>query len=721
MRRLYVWAIRAARAGRGRWLGLLLLILLTLPLAFPDWSPFKRLRLAWFDLYQITLPRERHSGPVTVVAVDESSLRQIGQWPWPRTILAELIERIANRGALAIGLDILMPEQDQTSPEALASRMDPDYQAVIDALASMPAQDALLGYTIKRFPVVLGAAGFDSAAPSTSAGMRTWPVNVRGGEITARMRQYPYALASLARFQAAASGQGLLSADLERGVLRRVPLVSMVGNAMVPSLSIELLRVAMGADAVGIEVDRGAIAALTLGDLRIPTQPGGELWLHFTRFMPERYIPAVSVLQDRVDAEYIKDKIVIVALTGLGLVDYKTTALGEYVPGVDAHAQLIESFFDSRFLRRPVWAPWAEVGALISLGTVLLVFVPGMRRHYAVFTLIGMLAGLAAAGFLAFSWGGQLFDAASLITALCILFAGLIASALVQADRERRTSQRSLRLAREANARVAGELEAARRIQLGVLPRSESSFPGEQRFDLAAEIEPARAVGGDLYDFFMLDRDRLFVLVADVSGKGIPASLFMSVTKALTKSIALRTESDASRVLTQANIEISRDNPESLFVTAFAAVLDVRTGHMRYWTAGHDTPFLFGAGGVRQIDRSESGPPLCVVEDYDYHTQELTLAPGEGLVLFTDGISEAEDKSGRLYGKERMALCIAELPRQAPAAEMLRAIRGDVKTFAAGAAPSDDLTLLVLRWFGPPIEGSARVTGGPPALQGAVA
>jgi len=688
---------------------MLLLVFLALPLAFPDQSPLKRLRLAWFDLYQITLPRERQSGPVTIIAVDEQSLRQIGQWPWPRTILAELIERLANRGALAIGLDILMPERDQTSPEALASRMDPDYDAVIDALASMPAHDALLGYTIKRFPVVLGAAGFDASAPSTSAGLRTWPVVVSGGEITQRVRHYPYALASLARFQASASGQGMLSADLERGVLRRVPLVSLIGNTMVPALSIELLRVAMGAGSTGVEVDHGAITAVSVGDLRIPTQPGGEIWVHFTRFMPERYIPAVSVLQDRADNEYIKDKIVIVALTGLGLIDYKTTALGEYVPGVDAHAQLIESFFDQRFLQRPVWAPWAEVAILIVLGALLIRFVPSMRRYIAVFTLLGMLAGLILAGFIAFAWGGRLFDAASLIASLCVLFAGLIASALVQADRERRTSQRSLRLAREATARVAGELEAARRIQLGVLPRSETSFPGEQRFDLAAEIEPARAVGGDLYDFFMLDRDRLFLLVADVSGKGIPASLFMSVTKALTKSIALRTGHDASRVLTQANVEISRDNPESLFVTAFAAVLDVRSGHMRYWTAGHDTPFLLSRSAAHQIDRSASGPPLCVVEDFDYHAQELQLSPGDGLVLFTDGISEAEDSQGNLYGKERIARCLAGLSPQAPAAEALRAIRTDVKAFVAGAAASDDLTLLVLRWFGPAIEAEANV------------
>lgn len=207
-------------------------------------------------------------------------------------------------------------------------------------------------------------------------------------------------------------------------------------------------------------------------------------------------------------------------------------------------------------------------------------------------------------------------------------------------------------------------------------------------------------MGGDLYDFFMLDRDRLFVIVADVSGKGIPASLFMSVTKALTKSIALRQGASVSGLLTQANVEISRDNPESLFVTAFAAVLDVRSGLLRYWTAGHDTPYRVVKGNATQIDGAAAGPPLCVIEDHDYREDQLTLTPGDALVIFTDGITEAEGRSGEQYGKLRFARCLADLEADTSARAMLAAVRADVARFVAGASPSDDLTLVVLRWFG---------------------
>jgi serine phosphatase RsbU (regulator of sigma subunit) len=705
MRRLIALLLRATRTWRGRWIALVLLVIAALPIAFPDASPLASLRLAWFDRYQSVAPRERKSGPVTIVAVDEEALSKLGQWPWPRTYLASLIERIGEMGALAIGLDIIMPEADQTSPEALASRIDADYEAVIDALAAMPTHDALLGYTLRQHPVVLGAAGLDTIAPSTSLGLRSWPVKFDGTEPPRQIRHYRYALASLPRFQAAASGQALLSADLERGVLRRVPLVSVIGNTPIPALSLELLRVAIREPHINAELDGQRVARLNVGDLSVPTQPNGEIWLHFSRYLQERYVSALHVLEGKADPELIRNKIVIIALTGLGLVDYKTTPLGEYIPGVDAHAQMIEAFMDGRFLQRPQWLPAAEIAALALLGGLLIGLVPGMRRHLAVAVFTCMLLAVSGAGYGFFRWPGLLVDAATLMIGLTLVFASLIATALVEADRAQRTSARSLRLAREASARVAGELEAARRIQLGVLPDAAQSFPGERRIDLAAEIEPARAVGGDLYDFFMLDRDRLFVIVADVSGKGIPASLFMSVTKALTKSIALRQDADVSRLLTQANIEISRDNPESLFVTAFAAVLDVRSGLLRYWTAGHDTPFRVAKANAVQIDGSAAGPPLCVIEDFDYQEQCLTLAPGDVLVIFTDGITEAEARTSVQYGKARFAQCLAALAADTPASAVLQAVRRDVASFTAGAPASDDLTLVVLRWFG---DASAR-------------
>jgi serine phosphatase RsbU (regulator of sigma subunit)/CHASE2 domain-containing sensor protein len=712
MARLGASAIRAARAGRGRWVALLVLVALSLPIGFADYSPFTRLRLAWLDFYQFALPRERRSQDVVIVEIDEPSLRSLGQWPWPRTRLADLIDRIGAAGARAIGLDIVMPEPDQTSPEALIRRLDPVHADVMAALAAIAPNDALLAATMARHPVVLGIAGTDSAALENTVLLTKAQVVLDGGPLEQPLREYRSTLASLPRFQRAASGQGVINADLERGVLRRVPLVSTDGVALLPAFALELERVASGAPAVVVEVRAGAVAAVSVGDLRVPTQPTGEMWLHFSRPAPQRYVSALDIFAGDAASNRVlsrlQGKIVIIGITGLALVDRRVTPRAEIVPGTEVLAQMVESFHERRFLQRPHWMPAAEAVTLLLLGGLLVWVTPAMRRQGALFLLGASLLLVTALGFALFVWTGLLFDAASLAVALFVVFSSLVAAALAQADHDRRISQRSLRAAREAAARVAGELEAARRIQLGTLPRSEASFPHERRFELAAAVEPALTVGGDLYDFFMLDRDRLFFHIADVSGKGIPASLFMSITKALTKSVALRAGQDAAQLITQANVELSRDNPESMFVTAFAAILEANSGELTYWTAGHDTPFVYDGRAAYQLDRSESGPPLCALNTFEYRAQRWRLQPGDLLILFTDGIPEAENAAGALYGKERLARCLQGLPADTSAAAAVDAVRADVSTFVAGAPASDDLTLLVLRWLGPNATLSAR-------------
>ena len=699
MSRLLAWAVRA---GRRRWLALLLLATMCLPIIFDGYSPFGRARNAQFDLYQSRFPRTPNSSPVLIVNIDEAALRKFGQWPWPRTQLASLIERIGEQGALAIGLDMLLIEHDQTSPESVAARfLVPGQEAVREALARMPSHDELLAKALARHRVVLGAAGLDTQAPSASTGLRTWPIVARGSVAERSVHHYPFVLSSLSTFQGAASGQALLNVELDRGVVRRIGLVSTVGPALVPTFSLELLRVAIGASPIEIETDKEGLVAVSVGDVRVPTQPHGDMWLHFSRLLNDRYVSAAQVLENRIDKETFKGKIVIVALTGVVGVDSKATPAGENVPCAEVHAQIIESFVDKRFLQRPAWMRWLEVAVLIAFGSALIWAAPRLRRDPAILLAVGLLALVLSFGIALFVWWGLLFDAYSLIIALATVFSSVIASALVRADHERRATERSLQVARESAARVAGELEAARRIQLGILPSAATSFPAERRFELAAALEPARAVGGDLYDFFMLDASRLFVMIGDVSGKGIPASLLMSITKALTKSIALRAGANPAEVLSQANVEVSRDNPESQFITAFAAVLDTQSGLLRYWTAGHDTPFLRKRDGVRQVDAALAGPPLCVLEHFDYREQQLDLERGESLVLFTDGITEAENASGEQFGKARLAQCLTRLAFDTHPTEMLEAVRAEVGAFVGAAQPSDDLTLLIVRWVGP--------------------
>ena len=199
----------------------------------------------------------------------------------------------------------------------------------------------------------------------------------------------------------------------------------------------------------------------------------------------------------------------------------------------------------------------------------------------------------------------------------------------------------------------------------------------------------------------------LFFVVGDVSGKGLPASLFMALSKSLLKSIALREPDDAGRILSRANTEIARENPESLFTTAFAGLLDIDTGVLTTASAGHEPPFLRQSNGTLQRIEPAGEPPLCIVENFEYTTARRVLQPGEWLCLVTDGVTEAMNAGGELYGAERLHEVLARQRSEASPAAVLTDVRDDVRRFVGATEPSDDLTLLCLLWSGPGAAGPA--------------
>jgi len=253
---------------------------------------------------------------------------------------------------------------------------------------------------------------------------------------------------------------------------------------------------------------------------------------------------------------------------------------------------------------------------------------------------------------------------------------------------------RNVALAEEAAARRAleRELAVAHDIQLGMLPRALPDCPG---VDLGAEMHPARAVGGDLYDFFTVGGDLWFIL-GDVAGKGVGAALFMAVAKTLFRAL-VGPESNLADVMTRLNRELARDNDRQTFVTAFAG--RVRAGPepvLEFANAGHNLPLLLHAGGVRVLDDESGGPVLGILDGVPYTSARVPFGPGSGLVVYTDGVTEARSAAGAMYGDEALLRCAAACAT-APAAEIVRAVVKDVAAFAAGAAQEDDITVLVLR------------------------
>jgi adenylate cyclase len=682
-------------------------------------APVAAVRQYLFDSYQRAFPRERQAQSVAIVGIDENSLKIVGQWPWPRNKLAELIDAIAVHRPAAIGLDIYMPESDQTSPEQVAQRLGPQHDALAGGLRLLPPHDARLAEALHGAPTVLGAAGFQFETLATTVGMRTFEMTLEGADPRPFLLRYPFVLASLPQLQAATHGQALVSIE-QAAVVRRVPLVAAVGAQVTPSLAMEMLRVGYNQGPVTVRTDGHGIREVRVADQAFATQAGGDIWLHFApqaQGMDNRNISAVDLLAGKITGAGIENKLVLIGLTGSGLNDRRVTPLRESVAGIEIQAQVLESMFDGHLLLRPWWMVWVECLLLLLVGAWMVWAAPnGLRRpagekgrrHLRLGWWVSMVCVLLLAlGFWLFVQQGWLFDGASLTVGFASLLASLVSSSTLEVERDNRRLAQERQQLREQAARLAGEMEAARRIQLGSLPNATRAFPGETRFAIDAVIEPAREVGGDLYDFFMVDDRRLCFLIGDVSGKGVPASLFMAVTKALTRSFATRLAGGPAEIVSAANLDLSRENVETLFVTLLLGILDVESGMLELVNAGHEGPWRLGADRhLEQVVAGplEGGPPLCVVEDFDYRVHRVQLQPGDRLCMVTDGITEAANAAQDLYGSARLRAALAGLDAGPDAATITRMVREDVGRFVAGAEPSDDLAILVLHW-----KGSARL------------
>ncbi len=235
------------------------------------------------------------------------------------------------------------------------------------------------------------------------------------------------------------------------------------------------------------------------------------------------------------------------------------------------------------------------------------------------------------------------------------------------------------------------ELEIARQMQRSILPRNPLHAPGVQ---VDAVMEPASEVGGDFYDYFLVDENRLALVVADVSGKGIPAAFFMAVSRTLLKSLALLLR-DPVRVMTQLNAQLAAENEPMMFVTVFFCVLDLRTGTLDFVNAGHNPPVIRAAGGqVRMLPRNQN-MALGVNEHLRLRAGRAVLRPGDTLLLYTDGIVEAGDPLGRMFGEQRLLEAVLRYPGGAQSLPL--ALLREVRSFEGGRPQADDITCVALR------------------------
>ena len=334
-----------------------------------------------------------------------------------------------------------------------------------------------------------------------------------------------------------------------------------------------------------------------------------------------------------------------------------------------------------------------RLGAVLAAVTVVLILLLTFLFSRAVVRPINLLA--AATG--SFVSDKQKNGGDSAISLLQIKTGDEIenlSASIRQMEQEINTYIADLTQVTAERERIGAELDVARNIQASMLPCIFPPFPQREEFSIFAAMEPAKEVGGDFYDFFLVDDDHLALVMADVSGKGVPAAMFMVIAKTLLKNSA-QTGLSPKAVLEKVNNQLCENNDAEMFVTVWLGILEISTGRMLCANAGHEYPAIRRSGGQFELFRDKHGFVLAGMENAKYREYELNLAPGDALFVYTDGVAEATDAQNQLYGTDRMLSALNRSP-EADCEGLLRTLRSDIDAFVGDAPQFDDITMLAL-------------------------
>ena len=345
-----------------------------------DPPPVQELRLRTFDLFQLVDPRHKTVRPVTIVDIDDRSLAKIGQWPWSRTRIADLIINLTDKGAVAIGFDVVFSEPDRLNPDLVANQMRYLDDATRMKLRELPSNDQILSEAIKRSRVVLGETGQPAVGSELDKTLPFTGVATVGEENAEKfLFEFPGLLRNVPIIEQVAAGRGLFSIRTERdGLIRRVPMIMRAQGTIMPSLSLEILRVVTGTPTLLVRTDKTGIRAIRLKGVEIPTDKNGQLWVHYARQDPSIYVSAADVLDNTVPPSKITGKLVLIGTSAAGLNDIKTTPVSSTMPGVEIHAQVLESVLSGAVISQPNYALGVELLAALIIGILVIIFTPNL-------------------------------------------------------------------------------------------------------------------------------------------------------------------------------------------------------------------------------------------------------------------------------------------------------------------------------------------------------
>src|SRR5882724_5831120 len=374
LRALRRWFKR--RFGYAR-LACLALLVLFAGLRIYDPAPVEEIRVRTFDTFQRFDPRKKAVRPVTIVDIDDKSLEKLGQWPWPRTRIADLVSELTRLGAVVIAFDAVFSEPDRLNPNIAADTFRNLDEVTREKLRLLPSNDQIFADAIKTSRVVLGESGLTQELAALDKTLPVTGLAMLGEEPQRFMFDFQGLLRNVPVLEHAAAGRGLFTVMPERdGIVRRVPMIMLAQGQTMPSLTFEMLRVATGSGTILIKAEKAGIKSLAVKGFQLPTDANGQLWVHYARNDPSLYVPAINVLERTVAPDKIAGKLVLIGTSAVGLNDIKTTPVSPAMPGVEIHAQVLESALTGQVIAQPIYGIAIEFATALLFGLLVIAFAP---------------------------------------------------------------------------------------------------------------------------------------------------------------------------------------------------------------------------------------------------------------------------------------------------------------------------------------------------------
>jgi adenylate cyclase len=591
------------------------------------------------DTYQKIFKYEVKNSPVIIVDVDEKSLGAIGQFPWNRKIFGDLVKTLKESGASVIAFDIFFSEEDKQNPNQIIKAYNLNVSGdLAKEILKLPNSDNYFLNQIKNSNVVMPILGLVQKPKNTQEHKSKARFINRGLDPKQFAYSFAYSLTSLKKINDQAKGLGNISViEGTDAVLRKAPLLINIQNQLLPSFSIETLRLFKKQKNILVQSNEGGISAIKLRPYTIETDANAMFWVKYKKPNKNQYVSAYDVLEKKFENKIFENKIVLIGSSAQGIFDFVKTSSGITIPGVEVHANIIENIMNNDVLKRNSNSFLIEILILIAGMIFSFFFADNARPKLSILFYLLLVLIVLAIGFGSYQQN-YLIDISYPVFAITILFlSGLYLRYL-------RENQMALEFERKQII-LKQEREIAGEVQKKLFPELDEK---EER--IYGTNVPARDVSGDYFDIIKINKNEYYFTLADVSGKGIKAGILMASASAVFKSLA-KTNVPISNISLRMNNQISESSYQGMFITAVIGKVNLETGDMEYINHGHE-PVMVSSEG-KSFEYLESNfPPLGIVpmEEESFFETTKKNFKGKNIFIYTDGVTEGYLNNGLELG-----------------------------------------------------------------------